>query len=107
MRNFRDRQIAGPKGGAGAVNGGRSSRAQTALLLVCGVVAGSLFVMTFIAEGATRADYSPLRHSISSLALGPSGWVQTVNFLAAGGLKRPGFGARLGSCVDQPAGCGR
>jgi len=68
------------------VNGGRSSRAQTALLLVCGVVAGPLFVMTFIAEGATRADYSPPRHSISSLARGPSGWVQTVNFLAAGGL---------------------
>lgn len=29
-------------------------------------------------------DYKPLRHPVSSLSLGRSGWTQTVNFLFAG-----------------------
>ena len=63
----------------------RRPRTVTGLLL-CGAVAGPLFAATVLIEGATRADYDPLRHSISSLALGPAGWVQTVNFLVAGAL---------------------
>jgi Protein of unknown function (DUF998) len=55
-------------------------------LLVCGLIAGPLFMTTVVVEGALRPGYDPLRHSISSLAVGPSGWVQTVNFLAAGAL---------------------
>jgi hypothetical membrane protein len=55
-------------------------------LVGCGVVAGPLFVLVFLIEGATRPDYHPLRHPVSSLALGPYGWVQTVNFLVAGAL---------------------
>jgi hypothetical protein len=37
-------------------------------LLWCGVAAGPLFLVTALAEGATRADYHPLRHPVSSLA---------------------------------------
>ena len=55
-------------------------------LLWCGVAAGPLFLLTALAEGATRADYDPLRHPVSSLALGPLGWVQVANFLVAGAL---------------------
>src|SRR4051794_21435385 len=55
-------------------------------LLTCGAVAGPLFVVVFLAEGATRAGYDPLRHPVSSLALGDGGWMQTVNFLVAGSL---------------------
>ncbi len=33
-----------------------------------------------------RAGYDALRHPVSSLALGPGGWVQTLNFTIAGGL---------------------
>jgi hypothetical protein len=58
----------------------------TARLLRCGVAAGPLFITTFLAAGATRADYDPLRHPVSSLALGPHGWVQVVNFVTAGVL---------------------
>lgn len=58
----------------------------TRRLLGCGAVAGPLFVATFLAEGAARADYDPLRHPVSSLALGPRGWVQTLNFGLAGAL---------------------
>lgn len=41
-------------------------------LLACGAIAGPLFVVAFL-EGATCDDYDPLRHPVSSLALGPSG----------------------------------
>jgi hypothetical protein len=55
-------------------------------LLRCGMGAGPVFAATFLAEGAARDGYQPLRHPVSSLALGPRGWVQTVNFLATGAL---------------------
>jgi len=53
-------------------------------MFVCGMIAGPLFVVAFLIEGATRPDYDPLRHPVSSLALGPFGWTQTVNFIVAG-----------------------
>jgi hypothetical membrane protein len=56
----------------------------TRVLLRCGAVAGPLFVAVFLIEGATRAGYDPLRHPVSSLALGPHGWVQTTNFVVCG-----------------------
>jgi hypothetical protein len=55
-------------------------------LLLCGVIAGPLFVLAFLVEGATRADYDPVRHPVSSLALGEFGWTQTLNFLVTGAL---------------------
>ena len=48
----------------------------TTALLVCGAIAGPLFVVAFLIEGATRADYNPLRHPVSSLALGDDGEVE-------------------------------
>ncbi|GGM56281.1 DUF998 domain-containing protein [Dactylosporangium sucinum] len=53
-------------------------------LLFAGLVAGPLFVVTFLLEGAFRDGYDPMRHPVSSLALGPYGWVQVVNFVVAG-----------------------
>ena len=54
------------------------------VLLICGVIAGPLFVVAFLAQGAIRPDYNPLRHSISTLALGSDlGWVQSLNFIIA------------------------
>ncbi|MFB9876782.1 DUF998 domain-containing protein [Planobispora siamensis] len=58
--------------------------ARTKRLLACGVIAGPLFVATFLIAGAARADYDPLRHPVSSLALGGAGWIQSVNFILAG-----------------------
>ncbi|XVQ15780.1 DUF998 domain-containing protein [Spirillospora sp. CA-255316] len=55
-------------------------------LLLCGAVAGPLFTLTYLVEGATRAHYDPLRHAVSSLALGEHGWTQIANFLVAGTL---------------------
>jgi hypothetical protein len=48
------------------------------------VIAGPLFVVAFLVEGATRPDDDPLRHPASSLALGPFGWTQTAKFIVAG-----------------------
>ena len=55
-------------------------------LLLCGAIAGPLFVALFLLEGATRSGYNPLRHPVSSLALGEFGWIQVANFLLAGSL---------------------
>lgn len=57
---------------------------KTKVLLACGVIGAPLFVGAFLIEGATRADYDPLRHPVSSLALGESGWMQVANFIVAG-----------------------
>jgi hypothetical protein len=53
-------------------------------LFVCGVIAGPLFVLVFLIEGAMTPDYDPLRHPVSSLALGRFGWTQTLNFIVVG-----------------------
>ncbi|MFC4590588.1 DUF998 domain-containing protein [Sphaerisporangium corydalis] len=58
--------------------------ATTRRLLLCGAVAGPLFVVAFLVEGATRANYNPLRHPVSSLELGDSGWTQSANFIVVG-----------------------
>jgi hypothetical membrane protein len=57
---------------------------KTKALLACGMIGGPLFVGAFVVEGATRANYDPLRHPVSSLALGESGWMQVANFIVAG-----------------------
>jgi len=55
-------------------------------LLRCGLAAGPVFVAVFLFEGAVRDGYRPLRHPVSSLALGPRGWIQAGNFTVAGTL---------------------
>ena len=76
---------------------------QTRRLLRCGMWAGPVFTATFLAEGAARDGYRPLRHPVSSLALGPRGWIQTANFAVTGVLCLAGaVGLRLTS--DRLAG---
>ena len=69
--------------------------ALTRLLLRCGELAGPLFVVTFVIEGARRDGYLPRRHPVSALALGESGWTQKVSFLVTGTLTSAfAFGVR-------------
>jgi hypothetical protein len=86
-------------------------------LLCCGAAAGPLFVTVFVIEGARRPDYKPLRHPVSSLALGSRGWVQVTNFAVTGtlyiagaiGLRRardPLLGTRLGPALFAGVGLG-
>jgi hypothetical protein len=86
-------------------------------LLCCSAAAGPLFVTVFVAEGARRPDYKPLRHPVSSLALGCRGWVQVTNFAVAGTLyvagatgllraREPLLGTRLGPALFAGVGLG-
>ncbi len=68
-------------------------------LLYCGLAAGPVFVTTFLIEGATRDQYRPSRHPVSSLALGPHGRVQAANFAVTGTLVLAGA-AGLGRAAD-------
>lgn len=56
------------------------------LLLACGAIAPPLFIAVFLLAGATRADYNPLRHPVSSLSMGDLGWLQSASFILTGSL---------------------
>lgn len=53
---------------------------------VCGLAAGPLFMVSVLLQGALRDGYDPLRHPVSSLAIGEHGWVQSATFIVAGVL---------------------
>ena len=65
-------------------------------MLLCGAIGAPMFVVVFLADGATRAGYNPVRHPVSALSLGSRGWIQIANFILtgllmvafAGGLRR-------------------
>ncbi|WP_082965981.1 DUF998 domain-containing protein [Mycobacterium kubicae] len=61
-----------------------SSRASAQIL--GGVLAGPLFVTSFTAIGAARRGYDWRRYPVSSLAIGPHGWQQRLNFILTGVL---------------------
>lgn len=86
-------------------------------LLACGVIGAALFSVVFTIEGAVRPGYDPWRDSISSLSLGPGGWVQHVNFVVYGLLVAtsavgwraalvPGVGATWAPLLRLTAGLG-
>lgn len=56
------------------------------VLQLAGAAGAVGFVVVATLAGATRRDYSPLRHAVSSLARGPGGLVQRLDFLLGGGL---------------------
>lgn len=65
--------------------GGRSARPRSAQIL-CGALAGPLFVTAFTGIGAARRGYDWRRYPVSSLAIGRQGWRQRANFIVAGVL---------------------
>jgi hypothetical protein len=80
---------------------------RTRALLVCGVVAGPLFVAVALLQALTRDGFDLGRHPLSLLSLGDFGWIQIANFVVAGllsvafavGLRRvlhPGRGGTWG-----------
>jgi hypothetical protein len=86
-------------------------------MLSCGLAAGPVFVTAFLIQGAIREGYRPSRHPVSSLALGPRGWVQAANFAVTGalviagaaGLRRagdPALSTRVGPALIGAAGAG-
>src|SRR4051794_40464578 len=62
-----------------------TGRRLTNALLLCGAVAGPLFVAVFSVDGARRKAYDPIREPVSALAR-DGGWVQRANFAGTGFL---------------------
>jgi hypothetical protein len=64
---------------------GKGKRYNEAMLLRCliwaGLVGPALFIMIFLAAGWLRPGYDPLHQTVSKLALGPGGWLQTGAFV--------------------------
>ena len=56
----------------------------TKLLLVCGVVAGPLFIGLTLIQAFTRQGFDLTRHAVSLLLLGAQGWIQFINFFLTG-----------------------
>ena len=57
---------------------------KTKLLLLCGVIAGPFFTLSWFMQGLARTDYDPMRHAISSLSIGEFGWMQITTFIITG-----------------------
>src|SRR5947208_8207659 len=58
----------------------------TRILLLCGAIAGLLFILTVLIQDYTRPAFDPRLQALSLLSLGDWGWVQIVNFVLAGVL---------------------
>jgi hypothetical protein len=61
-----------------------ASDLKTRVLLICGAIAGPVFTFLWFVTGLARTNYDPMRHPISSLAIGEFGWTQVANFLVTG-----------------------
>jgi hypothetical protein len=86
-------------------------------LLVCGVLAGPLFVTVTAVGIVTRDGFDLRRNGISQLSLGDRGWIQIANFILAGLLSiafalgvrrtlRPGAGSRSAPVLISGYGLG-
>jgi uncharacterized protein DUF998 len=77
----------------------------TRALLVCGIVAGPIYVVVGVVEMLTRAGFDLRRHSLSLLSNGDLGWVNMTLFVATGvllvagaiGIRRALHGGRGGT----------
>jgi hypothetical protein len=55
-------------------------------LLICGVIAGPLYVLVGLIQMLIREGFDPTRHALSLMSNGRLGWIQIANFLATGTL---------------------
>src|SRR5437588_13055415 len=58
----------------------------TRILLLCGAIAGPLFILIVLIQDYTRPAFDPRVQLLSLLSLGEGGWVQIANFVLAGVL---------------------
>src|SRR2546421_5676905 len=75
-------QSADPRGGSVQTK----TLSLTRILLLCGAIAGPLFLLTVLIQDYTRPAFDPRLQPLSLLSLGDWGWVQIVNFVLAGVL---------------------
>ncbi|MGH9057215.1 MAG: DUF998 domain-containing protein [Acidimicrobiales bacterium] len=68
-----------------SLHGGRLS-AATWVMIGCGLGGALVFTAAYAVEGVLRPGYDAWGDSISTLSLGPFGWVQQLSFVVAGVL---------------------
>jgi hypothetical protein len=78
----------------GATAPDTTSATRTQALLICGVVAGPLYVVVALLQVLFRDGFDLSRHPLSLLSLGDWGWIQITNFVV-GGLLAIGFAIGL------------
>src|SRR6266849_3737707 len=76
-------QSADPRGGGSMQT---KTLSLTRILLLCGAIAGPLFIFTVLIQDYTRPGFDPRLDLLSLLSLGDWGWVQITNFILAGVL---------------------
>jgi hypothetical protein len=59
---------------------------RTGALLVCGVVAGPLYIAATAIQALTRAGFNPTKHRYNLLTTGDLGWIHRTNYVVAGFL---------------------
>jgi hypothetical protein len=69
-----------------ARSSGEPPRTRTRRLLLCGIVAGPLFITVSLIQAGTREGFDLSRHPLSLLSVGELGWIQITNFVATGAL---------------------
>jgi Protein of unknown function (DUF998) len=94
-----------------------SAATSTRARLLCGVLAGPLFLVVGFAQALTRDGFDLTRHPFSFLSLGDLGWIQISNFVLSGLLfvvaatgfqraLRPGRGGTWGPLLIGAMGIG-
>ncbi|OIV35854.1 hypothetical protein BIV57_19235 [Mangrovactinospora gilvigrisea] len=58
----------------------------TRSLLGYGVIAGPVYVLTSVLQGALRQGFDFTKHDWSTLANGPTGWIQSTNLILTGAM---------------------
>jgi len=79
----------------------------TRVLLLCGVVAGPLYIIVGVIEMLTRPGYDPTRHDLSLMSNGDWGWIQISLLILTGlltiagavGMRRVMAGSRGGTSL--------
>jgi hypothetical protein len=59
------------------------TQSLTKILLLCGAIAGPLFLLVVLIQDYTRLEFDPRLHLLSQLSLGDWGWVQIVTLVLA------------------------
>jgi hypothetical protein len=58
----------------------------TRTLLLCGAIAGPIYILVVAVQVLARDGFDITRHPVSVLSIGDFGWVQILNFVVVGGL---------------------
>jgi len=77
----------------------------TRALLICGLIAGPIYIVVGLIQALTRPGFDLMRHDLSLLANGDLGWIQITNLVLSGllviafafGMRRALHGSRGGT----------